>query len=93
MDKSHIATAVAVLMPPVLALAALVFYTIRYLRLRRDRKDTWADHMHDFAGSWTRLIARTDPPEEQHYLRKMLFAGAFFIAYVSLVMAVVGVRE
>lgn len=89
MDKSQIAMGVAILMPAVFALAALVFYTVQYRRLRRGRKDTWVDYLHDFAGGWTRLIARADQPEEQHYFRKMLLAGAFFVAYVSFVMAVV----
>jgi hypothetical protein len=90
MDKSQIAIGVAILSPAVFALAALVFYMVRYLRLRRGRKDTWADYLHDFAGGWTRLIAHADRPEEQHYFRKMLIAGAVFVAYVSFLMAVVG---
>lgn len=59
------------------------------MRLRRGQKDTWLDYMHDFSGGWTRLIARAERPEEQRHFRKMLLAAAFFVAYVSLLMAVV----
>jgi hypothetical protein len=92
MDNRLFALAVAILLPAVLALAACAFYMVRYMRLRRSRKDTCVDYLHDFAGSWTRLIARTDRPEELRYLRKMLLAGAFFVVYVSVLMAVAGVR-
>jgi hypothetical protein len=90
MDNLLIALAVAIFLPAVFALGALIFYTVQYVRLRRGRKDTWVDYLHDFAGSWTRLITRTDRPEELRYLKKMLLAGACFVAYVSVVMAVVG---
>ncbi|ATQ78416.1 hypothetical protein CR152_30810 [Massilia violaceinigra] len=79
-------------LPGVFGLAAFVFYTVRYMRLRRGRKDTFVDYLHDFTGGWMRLITRADPPEEQHYFRKMLLAGAFFVSYVVVIMAVVGVR-
>jgi len=83
-------TVVAICTPAVLSLAALVFYMVRYTRLRLARKMTMVDYLHDFAGSWTRLVTRADPPEEQYYLRRMLLAGAIFMAYVLIVMAVVG---
>ena len=76
-------------MPAVFALAALVFYTFRYMRLRRNRKDTLTDYLHDFAGGWTRLIARAERPEEKHYFRRMVLAGGIFVVYVSLDMSVV----
>ena len=89
MKYLHIAIGVLILMPAVLALAALVFYMMRYLRLRRGRKDTLADYMHDFSGGWTRLITRTDQPAEQQIFRKMVVIGTFFAFYVTFVMAIV----
>lgn len=79
------------ILPGVLALAAFVFYTVRYTRLRRGRKDTFVDYLHDFTGGgWLRLITRADPPEEQYYFRRMILAGALFVAYITVIMAVVG---
>jgi hypothetical protein len=91
MNDLKIAMAVvAICTPAVSSLAAFVFYTVRYTRLRLARKTTLVDYLHDFAGSWTRLVMRADPPEEQCYLRRMLLAGAIFAAYVLIVMLVVG---
>lgn len=79
--------------PAVILLAAFGFYTIRYTRLRYARKSTLADHLFDFAGTWMRLFTRTDHPEEQRYLRRMLLAAACFVFYVLLLMAVTAVRQ
>lgn len=87
------AVIIILLVPAVSAIAACGFYALRYTRLRWARKSTLADHLHDFAGSWTRLLAHTDPPEEQRYLRRMLLAGAFFACYVFVLMAVVSVLQ
>jgi hypothetical protein len=92
MENVLMAFAFAIFLPGVLALGAFGFYTLQYARLRLGRKNTLVDYLHDFAGSWTRLIARTDRPEELRYLKKMLFSGAFFFAYTSLLMAVGGNR-
>ena len=90
MDTSPLVIAIAILvfMPALCALGASAFYMLRYVRLRLSRKNTWADHLHDFAGSWTRLLMRSDPPAEQRCLRNALVAGACFVAYVSLLMGI-----
>lgn len=84
-----IGIAIAVIfLPAVIALAACGFYTVRYTRLRWARTSTMADYLHDFAGSWTRLLTRAGPSEEQRCLRKMLLTGVCFVSYVSVLMAV-----
>lgn len=89
MQNILIGIAIATLFSPaVIALTAFGFYTVQYTRLRWARKSTLGDHLHDFAGSWTRLLTRTDPPGEQRYFRRMLLAGACFVCYVSVLMAV-----
>lgn len=90
MENVLVAFAFAIFLPSVLALGACIFYTLHYMRLRLGRKNTLVDYLYDFAGSWTRLIARTDRPEELHYLKRILFSGAIFVAYTSLLMAVGG---
>ena len=89
MNTVQIATGVAICLPMIFGLAAFFYYTFRYTRLRRARKDTLGDYLHDFAGGLTRFITRADPPEELHYFRRMLLAFAFFAAYVMVIMAVV----
>lgn len=78
------------ILPGVFALAAFVFYTVRYTGLRRGRKDTFFDYLHDFTGGWLRLITRADPPEEQYYFRRMILAFALFVVYIAVIKAVVG---
>jgi hypothetical protein len=80
-------------LPAIIALAAFGFYTVRYTRLRRARKNTLADYLFDFAGSWARLLTSTDRPEEHRYLRRMLLAAACFVCYVSVLMAVATVPQ
>lgn len=82
-------TVVAICTPAALSLGAFVFYMVLYTWLRLARKTTLDDYLHDFAGSWTRFVTRADPPEEQYYLRRVLLAGAIFMAYVLIVMAMV----
>ncbi|UOD29244.1 hypothetical protein INH39_28145 [Massilia violaceinigra] len=90
MNAFQIAITVAIILPGMLALAAAVFYTVRYMRVRRGRKDTLVDYLHDFTGGLFRLIARADPPEEQYYFRRMMLAGVLFFAYITVIMAVAG---
>lgn len=91
-----ILTGIAVIIlfaPAVIVLAAFVFYTVRYTRLRYARKSALADYLFDFTGAWTRLLSRTYHPEEQRYLRRMLLAAACFIFYVLVLMAVTTVQQ
>lgn len=89
MNTFQIAIGVAICLPVVVGLAAFFYYTFRYARLRRGRKDTVVDYLHDFTGGLTRFITRTDSTEELHYFRRMLLAFAFFATYVMVIMAVV----
>ncbi|VXB60578.1 conserved hypothetical protein [Massilia sp. 9I] len=76
------------LAPAVIAISACGVFMFRYMRLRRGRKNTLVDHLHDFAGTWTRLFTRRDPAEERAYLRKSLYAGLLFVGYVHILIAI-----